>query len=85
MTEQEAKMAQKVQLYDLRLIFKRGHTHTNTPRAWVYLLQTLAWQTPQPGPGGGGASRPFSKSVEVTRWRIPPQRKPGERPTRQGS
>ena len=85
MTEQEAKMAQKVQLYDLRLIFTWVNTHTNTPLVLFYRLQIFPRQTHPLGPGGGGQPPPFSKSVEVTRWQIPPQRKPGERPTRQGS
>ena len=85
MTEQEAKMAQKVQLYDLRLIFTSGDKDTYTTQEIVELLDKIAMAKDLQCPGGGGASRPFSKSVEVTRWRIPPQRKPGERPTRQGS
>ena len=85
MTEQEAKMAQKVQLYDLRLIFTSGDKDTYTTQEIVELLDIFALPTDLLGRGGGGAPPPFSKSVEVTRWRIPPQRKPGERPTRQGS
>ena len=39
MTEQEAKMAQKVQLYDLRLIFTSGDKHHNTTLYFVDVLQ----------------------------------------------
>ena len=85
MTEQEAKMAQKVQLYDLRLIFTSGDKDTYTTQEIVELLDKIELSKSLLCPGGGGARPPFSKSVEVTRWRIPPQRKPGERPTRQGS
>ena len=85
MTEQEAKMAQKVQLYDLRLIFTSGDKDTYTTQEIVELLDKIAMYTFLLFPGGGGPCPPFSKSVEVNRWQIRQQRKPGERPTRQGS
>ena len=43
MTEQEAKMAQKVQLYDLRLIFTSGDKDTYTTQEIVELLYTTAY------------------------------------------
>ena len=42
MTEQEAKMAQKVQLYDLRLIFTSGDKDTYTTQEIVELLDKIA-------------------------------------------
>lgn len=42
MTEQEMKMAQKVQLYDLRLIFTNGEKDTYTTQEIVELLDKIA-------------------------------------------
>ena len=42
MTEQEAKMAQKVQLYDLRLIFSTGEKENYTRQEILDLLDKIA-------------------------------------------
>lgn len=42
MTEQEVKMAQKVQLYDLRLIFTNSEKDTYTTQEIVELLDRIA-------------------------------------------
>ena len=42
MTEQEVKMAQKAQLYDLRLLFTSGEKYTNTTQEFVELLDKIA-------------------------------------------
>jgi hypothetical protein len=42
MTEQEVKMAQKAQLYDLRLLFTSGEKDTYTTQEIVELLDKIA-------------------------------------------
>lgn len=42
MTEQEVKMAQKAQLYDLRLLFTNGEKDTYTTQEIVELLDKIA-------------------------------------------